>query len=112
MDDRRHVNLLLREANIALSSRNDALFQLCILKMLDWFERSVLLDTNQIQAILRDIQSLQDIQLRPNLPNIRQESALTAQLIVELQLNCDAVALIIHVPNELQRVCAYYMYSK
>lgn len=86
LDDRRHVNLLLREANIALSSRNDALFQLCILKMLDWFERSVLLDTKQIQAILRDIQSLQDIQLRPNLPNIRQESALTAQLIVELQL--------------------------
>ena len=70
LDDRRHVNLLLREANIALSSRNDALFQLCILKMLDWFERSVLLDTKQIQAILRDIQSLQDIQLRPNLPNI------------------------------------------
>ena len=86
LDDRRHVNLLLREANIALSSRNDALFQLCILKMLDWFERSVLLDTKQIQAILRDIQSLQDIQLRPNLPNIRQESDLTAQLIVELQL--------------------------
>lgn len=86
LDDRRHVNLLLREANIALSSRNDALFQLCILKILDWFERSVLLDTKQIQAILRDIQSLQDIQLRPNLPNIRQESALTAQLIVELQL--------------------------
>ena len=86
LDDRRHVNLLLREANIALSSRNDALFQLCILKMLDWFERSVLFDTKQIQAILRDIQSLQDIQLRPNLPNIRQESALTAQLIVELQL--------------------------
>ena len=86
LDDRRHVNLILREANIALSSRNDALFQLCILKMLDWFERSVLLDTKQIQAILRDIQSLQDIQLRPNLPNIRQESALTAQLIVELQL--------------------------
>lgn len=86
LDDRRHVNLLLREANIALSSRNDALFQLCILKILDWFERSVLLDTKQIQAILRDIQSLQDIQLRPNLPNIRQESDLTAQLIVELQL--------------------------
>ena len=86
LDDRRHVNLLLREANIALSSRNDALFQLCILKILDWFERSVLLDTKQIQAILRDIQRLQDIQLRPNLPNIRQESALTAQLIVELQL--------------------------
>ena len=86
LDDRRHVNLLLREANIALSSRNDALFQLCILKILDWFERSVLLDTKQIQAILGDIQSLQDIQLRPNLPNIRQESALTAQLIVELQL--------------------------
>jgi len=62
------------------------LFQLCILKILDWFERSVLLDTKQIQAILRDIQSLQDIQLRPNLPNIRQESDLTAQLIVELQL--------------------------
>lgn len=86
LDDRRHVNLLLREANIALSSRNDALFQLCILKILDWFERIVLLDTKQIQAILMDIQSLQDIQLRPNLPNIRQESALTAQLIVELQL--------------------------
>lgn len=86
LDDRRHVNLLLREANIALSSRNDALFQLCILKILDWFERSVLLDTKQIQAILMDIQSLQDIQLRPNLPNILQESALTAQLIVELQL--------------------------
>ena len=86
LDDRRHVNLLLREANIALSSRNDALFQLCILKILDWFERIVLLDTKQIQAILRDIQSLQDIQLRPNLPNIRKESALTAQLIVELQL--------------------------
>ena len=51
LDDRRHVNLLLREANIALSSRNDALFQLCILKILDWFERSVLLDTKQIQAI-------------------------------------------------------------
>jgi len=86
LDDRRHVNLLLREANIALSSRNDALFQLCILKILDWFERIVLLDTKQIQAILMDIQSLQDIQLRPNLPNILQESALTAQLIVELQL--------------------------
>ena len=86
LDDRRNVNLLLREANIALSSRNEDLFQLCILKILNWFERSVLLDTIQIQAIYNDIRSLQDIRLRPNLPNIRQGSALTAQLIEELQL--------------------------
>ena len=54
LDDRRSVNLLLREANIALSSRNEQLFQLCILKMLDWFERSVLLDSEQVQPIFRE----------------------------------------------------------
>lgn len=86
LDDRRSVNLLLREANIALSSRNEELFQLCILKMLDWFERSVLLDSEKVQPIFREIQSLQDLQLRPTLPNIRQGLALTSQLIEELQL--------------------------
>jgi hypothetical protein len=86
LNDRRRVNLLLQEANFALSSRNEKLFQLCVLKMLDWFERSVLLDSEQIQPIVRDIRSLQDLQLRPKLPNIRQGIALTSQLIEELQL--------------------------
>ena len=86
LNDRRRVNLLLQEANFALSSQNEELFQLCVLKMLDWFERSVLLDSEQIQPIVRDIQSLQDLQLRPKLPNIRQGMALTSQLIEELQL--------------------------
>lgn len=86
LNDRRRVNLLLQEANFALSTRNEELFQLSVLKMLDWFERSVLLDSEQIQPIFRDIQSLQDLQLRPKLPNIRQGMALTTQLIEELQL--------------------------
>ena len=86
LNDRRRVNLLLQEANFALSSQNEELFQLCVLKMLDWFERSVLLDSEQIQPIVRDIESLQDLQLRPKLPNIRQGIALTSQLIEELQL--------------------------
>ena len=86
LNDRRRVNLLLQEANFALSSQNEELFQLCVLKMLDWFERSVLLDSEQIQPIVRDIQSLQDLQLRPKLPNIRQGITLTSQLIEELQL--------------------------
>ena len=63
LNDRRRVNLLLQEANFALSSQNEELFQLCVLKMLDWFERSVFLDSEQIQPIVRDIQSLQDLSL-------------------------------------------------
>tara|TARA_B100001063_G_C16727654_1_gene537386 strand:- start:919 stop:1590 length:672 start_codon:yes stop_codon:yes gene_type:complete len=86
LNDRRGVNLLIREANLALSSGNEELFQLCILKMLDWFERTVLLDSEQIRLIFRDIQSLQDLQLRPVLPNVGQGLALTSQLIEELQL--------------------------
>lgn len=86
LNDRRSVNLLIREANLALSSRNEESFKLCVLKMLDWFERTVLLDSEQIQPIFRDIQSLQDVELRPTLPNIRQGLALTSQLIEELQL--------------------------